>query len=121
MFSSSAHFHHFACFLVSCFSKMKTILNLFTPPLLLLWIVGCAQPEYNKTPTSSEADSLSDIIQLTHDFDRAGEAYFSRDMKWIIFQAYPHGGDQYQMYVAQVMYDVIEKSPPPETVLRATP
>src|SRR5689334_18654013 len=44
--------------------------------------------------------SLSDIVQLTSGFPRAGEAYFSRDAKWIIFQASPQGEQQYQMYVA---------------------
>ncbi len=33
-------------------------------------------------------------------FDKAGEGYFSNDMKWIIFQASPKGETQYQMYVA---------------------
>ena len=48
----------------------------------------------------SESNALADVIQLTDGFDRAGEAYFSHDMKWIIFQAFPNGEDQYQMYVA---------------------
>ena len=43
---------------------------------------------------------LSDIRQLTSGFSRAGEAYFSPDMKRIIFQATPPGESQYQMYVA---------------------
>src|SRR5688572_12800660 len=34
---------------------------------------------------------LTDIRQLTAGFDRAGEAYFSPDMQWIIFQAMPKG------------------------------
>jgi hypothetical protein len=43
-----------------------------------------------------EAVILPDVVQLTHGFDKAGEAYFSRDMKWIIFQASPHGDQHYQ-------------------------
>src|SRR5688572_2195574 len=89
--------------------------------LLSLLTIGCAQAEYNKHVVQSESEVLTDIIQLTHGFDRAGEAYFSRDMKWIIFQAYPNGEDQYQMFVAPLMYDVIERSPAPGEVLRATP
>jgi Tol biopolymer transport system component len=46
--------------------------------------------------------SLSDVVQLTKDFDRAGEAYFSPDMNWIIFQATPKGEKQYAMYVARL-------------------
>ena len=47
-----------------------------------------------------EPDSIGPAVQLTSDFDRAGEAYFSRDMNWIIFQAVPHGEKQLQMFVA---------------------
>jgi Tol biopolymer transport system component len=46
--------------------------------------------------------SLSDVVQLTKDFERAGEAYFSPDMNWIIFQATPKGEKQYAMYVAKL-------------------
>lgn len=61
-------------------------------------MVGCA-----KMPTK-ESDTLSDITQLTTGFDRAGEAYFSNDMKWVIFQATPRGESQYQMYVAPTVH-----------------
>lgn len=54
--------------------------------------------------TTSEADTLSDIVQLTRGFDRAGEAYFSPDLKWIIFEAVPHGQEHYQMYLAHLQY-----------------
>src|SRR4051812_27640264 len=45
---------------------------------------------------------LSNVTQLTSGFEKAGEAYFSPDMKWIIFQAAPKGQQQYQMFVAKV-------------------
>jgi Tol biopolymer transport system component len=51
-------------------------------------------------PPLTEQDVLFDVTQLTHDFDRAGEAYFARDLRWIVFQATPKGDAQYQMYVA---------------------
>ena len=54
--------------------------------------------------TTSEADTLSDIVQLTRGFERAGEAYFSPEMKWIIFEAVPHGRQHYQMYLARLRY-----------------
>ncbi|HWE02363.1 MAG TPA: hypothetical protein VG326_08115 [Tepidisphaeraceae bacterium] len=52
-----------------------------------------------------EAAILSGVTQLTSGFDKAGEAYFSRDMKWIIFQASPHGMPHYQMYVAPLKWE----------------
>ena len=54
--------------------------------------------------TSGEADTLSDIVQLTRGFERAGEAYFSPDMKWIIFEAVPQRQIHYQMYLARLRY-----------------
>jgi Tol biopolymer transport system component len=83
--------------------------------------VGCAGPEFNRRPTTAESDCLSDVIQLTHDFDRAGEAYFSRDMTWIVFQATPRGEQQYQMFVAPVIWETKDVSPSPGSVMRATP
>src|SRR5947209_179794 len=52
--------------------------------------------------TREREEYLSNVVQLTHDFDKAGEAYFSPDMNWIIFQASPKGQQQYQMYVAKL-------------------
>jgi TolB protein len=46
--------------------------------------------------------ALSDVVQLTSGFDRAGEAYFSPDANWIIFQATPKGETHYAMYVAKL-------------------
>lgn len=46
--------------------------------------------------------SLTSVVQLTSGFEKAGEAYFSKDMNWIIFQATPKGQQQYQMFVAKV-------------------
>ena len=53
----------------------------------------------------AEQESLSDLVQLTRGFGRAGEAYFSPDMKWIIFQATPPQEQQYQMYLAPLRWD----------------
>src|SRR5947209_2347234 len=49
-----------------------------------------------------EREILSDLVQLTHgsEFEKAGEGYFSHDMKWVVFQGVPKGETQYQMYVA---------------------
>jgi Tol biopolymer transport system component len=56
-------------------------------------------------PTGSESDTLLDVVQLTHGFDRAGEAYFSPDMQWIIFEGVPHGQEHYQMYLARLVHE----------------
>jgi Tol biopolymer transport system component len=61
--------------------------------------VATSQPA---TEPAGREDSLSDVVQLTSGFDRAGEAYFSADAQWIIFQASPHGEPHYQMYVARL-------------------
>jgi TolB protein len=77
--------------------------------------VGCAntkEPEGAsagaKQPSAASSNdaaagpepALSDVVQLTTGFERAGEAYFSPDMGWIIFQATPKGEKQYAMFVA---------------------
>lgn len=53
-------------------------------------------------PDPREAEFLTDVTQLTFGFDRAGEGYFSPDMKWVIFQATPTSEKEYQMYVARL-------------------
>ncbi|MDB5298574.1 MAG: WD40-like beta Propeller containing protein, partial [Phycisphaerales bacterium] len=61
-------------------------------------------PATAPSPDPREAAMLPDVVQLTRGFEKAGEAYFSRDMKWIIFQASPHGEPHYQMYVAPLQW-----------------
>jgi TolB protein len=56
-------------------------------------------------PSPSRETCLSSVIQLTSGFEKAGEAYFSPDMSWIIFQATPKGQQQYQMFVAKLKRD----------------
>ena len=66
------------------------------------------RPVTSAAPSSQPFDwraretSLSDVVQLTNGFERAGEAYFSADANWIIFQATPPGEQHYQMYVARL-------------------
>ncbi|HMP03731.1 MAG TPA: biopolymer transporter Tol [Gemmatales bacterium] len=66
--------------------------------LLLTSCVAWAQePE---SWSSQEAKFLSNIKQLTFDFARAGEAYFSPDQRHIIFQAEQKGENPfYQMFI----------------------
>jgi Tol biopolymer transport system component len=67
-------------------------------------VSASAPPATAPSAAGSEADTLSDIIQLTRNFDRAGEAYFSPDMQWIVFEAVPHGRQHYQMYLARLTH-----------------
>lgn len=67
---------------------------------------GAAQPP-KPAPAEvvNEAACLSNIRQLTfkeQGLDRAGEGYFSPDMKTIIFQAYPVGVSDYQIYTLPI-------------------
>ncbi len=80
---------------------------------------GCS-PKAGPTALGGETASLSGTIQLTRGFDRAGEAYFSPDMKWIIFQAVPRGEQNYQMYVAQTKW-AVERLIGAQTPTRITP
>jgi TolB protein len=80
-----------------------------------------AEPHLNPTPPKSEADTLSNIHQLTTTFARAGEAYFSHDMRWVIFQAAPKPEDQYQMYIAKLKRDATGEITGIESPTRITP
>ncbi|HEX8340721.1 MAG TPA: hypothetical protein VF624_07425 [Tepidisphaeraceae bacterium] len=64
---------------------------------LLFVVGGCAS-----APTK-ESDVFENITQLTSGYTAAGEAYFSPDMRWIVYQATPAGEGGYQMYVARLL------------------
>jgi Tol biopolymer transport system component len=51
-----------------------------------------------------ESAVLTHVTQLTDGFERAGEAYFSPDMKWIVFQATTKSQPHYQMYLAKLKW-----------------
>ena len=77
--------------------------------VLVASIQGCRntakpqpRPATQPATTTQSEPALSDVVQLTSGFDRAGEAYFSPDGKWIIFQATPKGEKHYAMYVAKL-------------------
>ena len=56
-------------------------------------------------PFEGEHKYLANIVQLTRQdmgFVNAGEAYFSPDMKSIIFQATPTGHSEYQIYTMEL-------------------
>ena len=90
--------------------RSLAILPIFA--LLLVLAVGCTPPELNPTPPLNEESILSDALEITHGFQRAGEAYFSPDMKWIIFQASMKPDEDYQMYVAQLKWSTQDGVPP---------
>jgi Tol biopolymer transport system component len=67
---------------------------------LFLFTTGCAA-----RVSAENEGTLSEIVQLTRGFSRAGEAYMSVDGSWLIFQAVPEGEEHYQMYVAATVRD----------------
>jgi Tol biopolymer transport system component len=69
---------------------------------MFLGAMVCASFAAVAAAQEAPKEPLEDVTQLTSGFSRAGEGYFSSDMKWIIFQAVPPGQEQYQMYVARL-------------------
>lgn len=66
--------------------------------LLALAAITMGQP--GKDVPKLESKHLKNIRQLTHDFVRAGEGYFSPDQKQIIFQAEEKGDNPfYQIFI----------------------
>jgi len=65
--------------------------------IVLATLTGCA------TAPQSEAEVFDDVVQLTSGYARAGEAYFSSDMKWVIYQATPPGEANYAMFIARLL------------------
>jgi Tol biopolymer transport system component len=61
-----------------------------------------AAPPAVENPDPAAEPALAQIVQLTSGFERAGEAYFSPDVQWVIFQAAPRGQAHYDMYVARL-------------------
>ncbi|HLL90151.1 MAG TPA: hypothetical protein VK324_12700 [Tepidisphaeraceae bacterium] len=84
-------------------TSLRGVLQSWRSSLLLpLFAAGCAAPNLNPRQPTDESAVLSEVRQLTSGFAKAGEAYFSPDMKWVVFQAAPAGEERYQMYVAPV-------------------
>jgi Tol biopolymer transport system component len=78
-------------------------LRAFLPIFVIFFLSGCQ--EYNPHPSLSESASFTNITQLTDQFDRAGEAFFSNDARWIIFRGVLQGQKQYQLYVAKTIWN----------------
>lgn len=77
---------------------------------LLAGLSSCASQEPKAAPATRAAEAdLSETVQLTSGFDRAGEAYFSPDMRWLIFQATPKGETHYQMFVAPIRWERVDR------------
>lgn len=95
---------------------------------LVLAATGCVQhgeatsrpAMAEMSPEEREAMVLPQVTQLTFgfQFEKAGEAYFSPDMRWVVFQAAPKGEQNYQMYVAPLTAGV---HPTLGTAVRVTP
>jgi Tol biopolymer transport system component len=96
--------------------------------LAACWFTGCVQG-YRITPDetpkeewpAAEGEILTNVRQVTSPdmgLTASGEAYFSPDMRSIIFQAYPAGKDEYQMYTLQLS---AEHEPMKETLRQVSP
>jgi TolB protein len=75
-------------------------ISLYTSGLLLA--LAPAASGQDTRPAHDESRWFRNVRQLTTPemgLARSGEAYFSRDMKRISFQAYPTGKEDYQIYV----------------------
>lgn len=92
---------------------MRAMHRTLTACVVAMALAGCAvqsppvaELEAERSPAQLEAAHLTDVVQLTfsRDYDRAGEAYFSKDMRWVVFQAVPKGERNYQMYLARIAY-----------------
>jgi Tol biopolymer transport system component len=86
------------------YSEMHASLRVVSQILLVGFcsalLAGCS--EYNRIATISEANSLAHVVQLTDGFDRAGEAFSSRDFRWIVFRAVAAAGRPPQLYLAKL-------------------
>jgi Tol biopolymer transport system component len=71
-----------------------------------LIVLLLASPVLAQTTTkpAEQETLLSEMVQLTSGFARAGEAYFSPDMKSMIFQASKQRDGHYQMYVTNLTW-----------------
>jgi Tol biopolymer transport system component len=81
-------------------------MHAFLLNLLIFFNGGCQ--EYNIQAGASEVAALSQVIQLTDQFDRAGQAFFSPDARWIAFRAVAHGQHQYQLFLAKTVWNQSE-------------
>ena len=66
-------------------------------------LTGCR--EYNVYQPAAEAESITQVTQLTSGFDRAGSAVFSRDQRWLLFlasKAQTSPGQTLQLYLAKL-------------------
>ncbi|HEV2293830.1 MAG TPA: hypothetical protein VGR35_08230 [Tepidisphaeraceae bacterium] len=71
-------------------------------PLIVLCVTASSGLAQTTRAYHDEREKLlSNVVQLTRGFARAGESYFSPDMNWIIFQASIERDGHYQMYLAQ--------------------
>ncbi len=89
--------------------KMNGLRTLILGCCLLVASAVACMPRAYKVPSlepyEDERKYLADIVQLTRQdmgFVNAGEAYFSPDMKSIIFQATPTGRTEYQIYTMEL-------------------
>lgn len=72
--------------------------------LLIASPLFAAEPQAGPGPklTDGESKHLANLRQVSFGLPRAGEAYFSPDGQWTVFQAFPVGYPFYQIYVQKL-------------------
>lgn len=80
--------------------SLRGLAHIFLFGFGIFFAAGCQ--EYNTYQPLAEAESLSQITQLTEGFDRAGEATFSHDQRWIVFRGMKSPTPTLQLYLAKL-------------------
>jgi len=75
-------------------AKLLTLACIFAP--------GIAQGQDEKQPVSVETRWLSNLRQVTSEYSKAGEGYFSPDGQTIVYQAISKAYPFYQIYTQQL-------------------
>src|SRR5688500_2473443 len=78
--------------------RSRIHIRLLVLPIMLSFVTSARAEDAAGAKQGGGKEPLKDVVQLTTGFTRAGEAYFSPDMKWIIFQA----NTPDQMYLAEL-------------------
>lgn len=81
----------------------RVLLRIFPVAIGIFFSTGCQ--EYNQYQPQAEAETLSHITQLTDGFDRAGDAVFSSDQRWIVFLGLKQPSPSNQVYVAKINWN----------------
>jgi Tol biopolymer transport system component len=98
---------------------LRGLLQILPVGFVFFILTGCQ--EYNPYQPLFEAESLSHVTQLTEGFERAGEASFSHDQRWIVFRGMKAPATTLQLYVAKLNWLELPLAGPSITIERPIP